>query len=272
MKNFLLLLMLSSCFLSCQSAKSDAWENFLKCPDNNCIKEVLAVKDAFLNNPKQLLTQFQATYESGDDRVIGWLYMFRDSVLINPKMGTIEERLAMQKALIDAAKPYEKDPKVHEMAESVINELRIVDVKMGKINDLMAANLENSPICYQFTMNGDTTSCQISMNENGEIAGFYAWLPNGKDGTIGVLKGKMNGDTLLADYKYIQEGQTTTEQILFVKQGDKIINLVSEDFDNEGRMILTNLKKLKTGDALNKIDCAILEGIIKYIKEEKIAF
>lgn len=261
-------------FSQCSSSpKSDAWEAFTKCATTDCVKEAIDVKDAFLKDPQTLLTQFQATYEKGEDHVIGWLYMLRESVLINPKMGTVEERLAMQKALIDASTPFVKDPKVHEMAESIINELQIVDVKAGKINDPMAdANETSGELCYQFTMNGDTTNCQISMAENGDFSGFYAWIPSGKDGTFGILKGKMNGDTLTANYKYIQEGQTTTEPIIFVKQGDKLINLVSNEFDNDGRMILTNRKKLTAGDVLNKVDCAKLESTINYIKEDKLSF
>jgi hypothetical protein len=266
---YLLIILL---FSQCSTPKNDAWEVFTKCATNECIKEAIDVKDAFLNDPKTLLTQFQATYEKGEDHVIGWLYMLRDSVLINPKMGTIEERLAMQKALIDAAKPYLKDAKVHEMAESVVNELQIVDVKAGKINDPMAAANQTGDFCYQFVMNGDTTSCQITMNENNEFKGFYAWKPDGKDGTFGILTGKQSNDTLVANYKYMQEGQTSTEPLLFVKQGEMLINLVSDEFDNDGRMILTNRKKLKAGDTLKKVDCAKLDGIIKYIKEDKLSF
>ncbi len=270
MKNLVLLLLFPILCFSCQP-KSDAWEIFTKCATNDCIKEAIDVKDAYLKDPKALLTQFQATYEKGEDHVIGWLYMFRENVLINPKMGSVEERLAMQKAMIDAAKPYEKDPKVQEMAQSVINELNIVDIKAGKINDPMAtATTETGENCYQFVMNGDTTSCQMSITETGEVTGFYAWQPDGKDGAFGILKGKMSGDTLSANYKYMQEGQTTTEPILFVRQGEMLINLVSEAFDKEGRMILKDRKKLKAGDALNKVDCVKLKVIVQYIKEVKL--
>jgi hypothetical protein len=50
-------------------------------------------------------------------------------------MGTIEERMAMQQAVIAAAKPFEKDAKVHEMAQSVMSELSITDIKAGKVHD-----------------------------------------------------------------------------------------------------------------------------------------
>ena len=272
MKNFVLLLLISICCFSCQS-KSDAWEKFTKCATADCFKEAIDVKDAFLKDPKTLLTQFQATYEKGEDHVIGWLYMLRENVLINPKMGTIEERLAMQKALIDAAKPFENDPKVHEMAQSVINELKIVDVAAGKINDPMAGEEGHMETCYLLTMNKDTTSCRLSVAANGDISGFYSVSIYEKDGSFGIIKGKLIGsDTLLVDFKYMQEGTVSTEPLMFVSKENKLINLVSDDFDNEGRMILTNRKKLKAGESLSVIDCEKIDGIVKYIKEEKLSF
>jgi hypothetical protein len=165
MKNQILCFISTICFCACQmvAPQSNSWEIFTKCAGNNCIKEVIAVKDAFLKNPQPILTEFQATYEKGEDHVIGWLFILRDSVLMNPKMGTVEARYAMQQAVIAAAKPFEKDVKVHEMAQSVINELKIAAIKGGKVIDPMAAvaPTTNAPVvttnqsyCYQYKKDG----------------------------------------------------------------------------------------------------------------------
>jgi hypothetical protein len=274
MKNFVVFLLLSIFCVSCQS-KSDDWDTFTKCATADCIKEAIDVKDAFLKDPQGVLTQFQATYEKGEDHVIGWLYMLRENVLINPKMGTIEERLAMQKALIDAAKPFENDSKVKEMAQSVINELKIVDVVAGKINNPMANEGEegSTETCYLLTMNKDTTSCRLSVAANGDVTGFYSVSIYEKDGSFGIIKGKLIGsDTLLVDFRYMQEGTVSTEPLMFVSKENKLINLISDDFDNDGRMILINRKKLKAGETLSVVDCEKIDGIVKYIKEEKLSF
>ncbi len=273
MKNFIVLFLLSAQCFSCQSTKSDTWEAFTKCASNDCIKEAMDVKDAYLKDPKALLAQFQATYEKGEDHVIGWLYMFRENVLINPKYGSVEERLAMQKAMIDAAKPFENDPKVKEMAQSIINELNIVDVKMGKINDPMAGEEGPMETCYLLAMNKDSTSCKLSVAANGDITGFYSVSIYEKDGQFGIIKGKLMGsDTVSLSFKYMQEGTVSTEQLIFVSKENKLINLVSDEFDNEGRMILSNPKKLKAGETLTAVDCEKIDGIVKYIKEEKLSF
>ncbi len=272
MKNFFVLLLLSICCFSCQT-KPDAWDTFTKCATNDCIKEAIDVKDAFLKDPQTLLTQFQATYEKGEDHVIGWLYMLRENVLINPKMGTVDERLAMQKALIDAAKTFENDPKVKEMAQSVINELQIVDVATGKINDPMAGEEGPMETCYLMTMNKDTTSCKLSVAANGDISGFYSVSIYEKDGSFGIIKGKLIGsDTVSVDFKYMQEGTVSTEPLMFVLKDNKLINMVSDEFDNDGRMIMSNHKKLKAGETLIAVDCEKIGGIVKYIKEEKLTF
>ena len=251
-------------FFACQTTetKSNAWVTFQKCSGNNCVKEALAVKDAFVKNPQQTLNEFQATYEKGEDHVIGWLYILRDSVLLNPKMGTMDERLAMQQAVIAAAKPFEKDAKVQEMAKSVMDELGIADIKAGKVNDPMTKKMAEttSTFCYQFDNQGVHIKCQILRAANGEFTGYYTWYIDEKDGTQGVLKGKnFNSDTLYTEHSYIQEGIVDAEELIFLKKGDNLVQLVSETFDKSGKMVLKDRKKLKAGNTLNKVDCAKLD-------------
>jgi hypothetical protein len=257
MKKQILLCLFLVSFFACQNNKPDSWEAFQKCPDLNCVKEVLAVKDDFLKNPQQVLTDFQATYEKGEDHVIGWLFILRDSVLLNPKRGSKQERLAMQQAIIAAAQPFEKDAKVHEMASSVINELRIADIETGKIIDPMAETDEVTPsICYQYNKDGEHVSCQLYISDNGEYSGYYHWYIDGKDGTQGVLESTgLNKDTLTLNHTYIQEGITATEVLLFLKTGNNLSQLITDIYDNEGNMVIADRTKLKLGNTLTQVDC-----------------
>jgi hypothetical protein len=109
--------------VSCQPGESPEWTKFKSCGTDKCVAEVIAVKDAFLKDPKGLLGQFNATYSKGEDHVIGWLYMLRDSVLANAKYGTIAQRQAMQQQIVAAAKPFENDATLGEMAKSVLQEI-----------------------------------------------------------------------------------------------------------------------------------------------------
>lgn len=117
----------ASLLSSCKSG-SGPWQDFTACATNACVEEALAVKDAFLDNPQALLRQFDATYQKGEDHVIGWLYILRDSVLLNPAYASTDERFNMQQALIDAARPYANDPKLGEMAQSILSEIEVLAI------------------------------------------------------------------------------------------------------------------------------------------------
>jgi hypothetical protein len=173
MKNFLFYAFLSVLFSACtnpESTESPAWAAFKKCATNACVKEGVDVKNAFLNNPQQLLTNFQATYAKGEDHVIGWLYMMRDSLLLNPKMGTIEARMALQQKLIAAAKPFENDPKVKEMAKSVIDEIGAAAI-LSETEDDEAIDPSSDPTTGTYSYdkgdsgNGDLDISQISADK-----------------------------------------------------------------------------------------------------------
>jgi hypothetical protein len=53
----------------------------------------------------------------------------------------------------------------------------------------------------------------------------------------------------------MQEGIVANEPLMFVKKGNDLINLVSEIFDEEGRMILDHKEKLKVGNTLTSVEC-----------------
>jgi hypothetical protein len=173
MKNFLFYAFLSVLFSACTnpvSTESTAWAAFKKCGTNACIKEAVDVKNAFLTNPQQLLTNFQATYAKGEDHVIGWLYTVRDSLLLNPKMGTMEARLALKEKLIATAKPFENDPKVKEMAKSVIDEIGAAAI-IAETEDEEALDPSSDPITGTYGYdkgdkgNGDLSISQISATQ-----------------------------------------------------------------------------------------------------------
>jgi hypothetical protein len=273
MKNSLFFIAFALFICACQTAPttsaSDAWSSFQKCSGSPCVQEALAVKEAFLKNPQQVLTAFQTTYEKGEDHVIGWLFILRDSVLINPKMGTVDERLAMQQAVIAAAKTYENDPKVQEMARNVMDYLNVVDVKAGKINEPMPTETAATTpsYCYQFNNQGEHIACQLLTAANGEFSGYHSWFIDGKDGTKGVLKGKnFNSDTLFIEHTYFQEGEVSNDELIFLKKGDNLVQLVSGVYDKNGKEVLKNRKALKAGNTLTKVDCAKLSNDLKPIQ------
>ncbi|MBI5915788.1 MAG: hypothetical protein HY842_10450 [Bacteroidetes bacterium] len=123
--------LLSSC-----KTESTPWQAFMACADNTCVDEVVAVKDAFLKDPKPIFAEFVKTDERGEDYYIGWLYLLRDSVLVNSARGTTEERFAMQQAILDTCKAYANDPKFGDFAKSIITELEMLAIASELEDDI----------------------------------------------------------------------------------------------------------------------------------------
>jgi hypothetical protein len=123
MKQFFIFLAFACLLSACKTDKPSAWKSFTSCPTNACVHEVLAVKDALLANPAAVLSEFQKTYEKGEDHVVGWMYILRDSVLTNPAHGTLEARLQMRDKVVAAVTPYLNEKTFGEMARNVKDEM-----------------------------------------------------------------------------------------------------------------------------------------------------
>lgn len=121
---------------SCKPKEAGPWQKFMSCASNSCVAEVAAVKDAFLQDPKPLFEEFILTDQRGEDHYIGWLYILRDSILLNSNYAAVEERFAMQQAIIAKAKEYESDPKYGDWSKSIISELEMLAI---------ASELEDQP-------------------------------------------------------------------------------------------------------------------------------
>ncbi len=145
---------------SCKPPESGPWNAFKKCATNACVKEVVAVTNAFLADPKPIFAKFKEGDATGEDHYIGWLYILRDSVLRNSAYASTEERIALQQKIIGVAKPFESDAVYGDFAKSIVGEFEVLAI---------ASELEDLPADYA------------------TITGTYAYeLPN-EDGS-GELK------------------------------------------------------------------------------------
>jgi len=163
MNSFLVLSILCAGF-ACNQGGNDAWTAFQHCTQGDCIDEALAVNDAFLKDPKAMLTEFNKTYEKGEDHVIGWIYLMRDSVLLNSQFDEIEARFKLQQAIITAAKPYEQDPKLGEMAKNILDEVEMLAIA-SELEDEVAPELPEQP-----ALNEAETKTANSLNGNWKSA------------------------------------------------------------------------------------------------------
>jgi hypothetical protein len=110
-------------FLSLWSAckQMGPWEKFTACAQNHCVAEALALMDAYLADSRAVLEKIHASAENGEDTGLGWTYIIRDSVLLNPSYGDTEARLGLQKALTNTALPFAVDPKLGVIAKNLVD-------------------------------------------------------------------------------------------------------------------------------------------------------
>jgi hypothetical protein len=157
-------LCLTLCLLifSCKNEPSGPWDAFVKCATNACVAEVVAVKDAFLKDPKPIFEKFVETDQKGEDHFIGWLYILRDSVLLNSSYSPTEDRLAMQQALIDTSRAYENDPKYGSFAKSIISEVEMLAIA-SELEDVL---YDFAPVTgtYSFELPNDGGSGELKVN------------------------------------------------------------------------------------------------------------
>ncbi len=152
---------------SCKPKEAGAWQKFMACADNNCVDEVVAVKDAFLQDPKPIFEEFIKTDERGEDSYIGWLYMLRDSVLVNSNFASIEDRFAMQQAVLDKARTFENDPKYGDFAKSMIRELEQLAIA-SELEDEHDAAQAGYTGTYTYELPNDNGSGEIKILDNGD--------------------------------------------------------------------------------------------------------
>ncbi|MCS7035513.1 MAG: hypothetical protein RMJ33_10565 [Saprospiraceae bacterium] len=147
--------------LGCQPAEDTSWTAFKKCGASTCVSEALAVKAAFLKNPKGLMQDFLRTYEAGEDHLVGWLYLLRDSVLTNPQAGTYEERVGWRDEVLNAAQPYVDDPKLGEIARVIMENLEAI---------AFADEVEEEPLVVENLVFTGTYTLDGGDGSTGELA------------------------------------------------------------------------------------------------------
>ncbi len=222
MKKTLLIGLIASLILGCQSG-SGPWADFTKCASSACVTEAVAVKIAFLKDPQTLLGQFQETYAKGDDHVVGWLYILRDSILLNEQYGGAAERYALQVRLVAAAKAFEKDPKLGEIARSVLAEIEPLAI-LSETEDASEPSEEVFTGTYTYELPGDAGTGELLVGRiTNDMFRFKLTVVGGPPAhNQGVLEGEatIQGDG--ASFSTTAYGGTCSLKFFFKKGMVKI--------------------------------------------------
>lgn len=110
--------------------------------------------------------------------------------------------------------------------------------------------------CYEQISEKDTVMLQV-VTKGGDISGKLTYKLEEKDVNEGNISGKMNGDTLIALYKFKSEGVISEREVAFLKTAKGYIEGFGEPIDSNGVMKIRKDKPVNFSDSLllKKINC-----------------
>lgn len=98
--------------------------------------------------------------------------------------------------------------------------------------------------CFQFVKNKDTVTLSLNRTDNdatGELT--YNWFE--KDDSQGLFKGIFKGDTLVADYTFNAEGNSSVREVVFLKKGDSFLPGYGDMEEKGNKSVFKNPKKIQ---------------------------
>lgn len=110
--------------------------------------------------------------------------------------------------------------------------------------------------CFESIKGKDTIQLSINI-ENQNVTGNLVYNLFEKDRNIGTIEGKMIGDTLFADYKFMSEGVESFRQVAFIKKDGKLSEFYGEVEEKEGKIVFKDKSKLvlNSGFVLSSVSC-----------------
>ena len=129
-----------------------------------------------------------------------------------------------------------------------------VDTPKPAENNIMIPN----SVCYASENSKDTVFLQTEIFPN-VVTGTLTYKIYEKDSNKGEIDGKMSGDTLLADYKFMSEGKTSTRQVIFLIKDSTATEGYGAMEEKEGKMIFKNRHAVdfSKGNKLKQIPCPL---------------
>ncbi len=110
--------------------------------------------------------------------------------------------------------------------------------------------------CYQYITAKDTVVLRME-KMNGKITGDLSYHYYEKDKNDGNIEGHMKGDTLFAQYIFDSEGTTSIREVVFLKNGGKMMEGYGEVEEINGKFQFKKGTQLKFNEKmpLVLIDC-----------------
>jgi hypothetical protein len=129
----------------------------------------------------------------------------------------------------------------------------------AKIDSTIVTNAAAAPgalQCYQYIKNRDTATLSLKIEDN-KATGTLGYNLYEKDKNSGAIAGIVKGDTIIANYTFQSEGQTSVREVAFLKRGDQLAEGFGDAQDVKGEVKYKDVSTLKFDGSMvfGKIDC-----------------
>ncbi|TZF86126.1 hypothetical protein FW774_03485 (plasmid) [Pedobacter sp. BS3] len=110
--------------------------------------------------------------------------------------------------------------------------------------------------CYHFIHDKDTVFLHLTAAGK-TVTGTLSYNYFEKDKSTGSIKGKLYGDTIIADYRFTSEGMESVRQVALLKKGDTLVEGYGDVTEQNGKMVFTNPDSLvyNNDNVLQRTDC-----------------
>lgn len=112
--------------------------------------------------------------------------------------------------------------------------------------------------CYQHVTGKDTIFLKLEKFPN-VVTGSLMYKFHEKDSNEGTLDGKLNGDTLIAEYSFMSEGKQSMRQVAFLISDNVVTEGYADMEEKDGKLIFKNTGKIdfSKGTTLQSIACPV---------------
>ena len=110
--------------------------------------------------------------------------------------------------------------------------------------------------CYEYVQGKDTIQATLLVQSQ-TVSGDLIYKIFEKDKNTGTITGTIVGDTLIAHYSFMSEGQKSIREVAFLRKNKSLTEGYGESEEKEGKMVFKDKKKLNftANMVLNEIPC-----------------
>ena len=110
--------------------------------------------------------------------------------------------------------------------------------------------------CFALFSGKDTTVLRLMINDS-NVNGNLLYNYFEKDRNMGVVEGRLSGDTIFGDYRFQSEGKTSVREVAFLLKTNGISEGHGEMKDQKGKFIFVNRSNIAFTDSplLKRIEC-----------------